>query len=87
MAIQFFHGPLIHGKLRDESNRFRKLLAAKKPPEDIIRQLYLAAVCREPNSNELRAGLVHLETKKDEVTAFEDIAWAILNTNEFLFQH
>jgi hypothetical protein len=53
MAIQFFNGPLIHGKLRDESNRFRKLLAAKSPPEDIISQLYLAAVCREPNAIEL----------------------------------
>ena len=87
MAIQFFNGPLIHGKLRDDNNRFRKLLTAKTSPEEIVRQLYLAAVCREPNANELRASLSHLENKKDEVTAFEDIAWAILNTNEFLFQH
>jgi hypothetical protein len=87
MAIQFFNGPLIHGKLRDENNRFRKLLAAKSPPEETVRQLYLAAVCREPNANELKASLAHLANKKDDVTAFEDIAWAILNTNEFLFQH
>jgi hypothetical protein len=87
MAIQFFNGPLIHGKLRDEHNRFRKLLIAKSPPEETVRQLYLAAVCREPNANELNASLAHLANKKDDITAFEDIAWAILNTNEFLFQH
>jgi hypothetical protein len=42
MAIQFFNGPLIYGKLRDEHNRFRKLMAAARPHEDIIRELYLA---------------------------------------------
>lgn len=87
MAIQFFNGPLIHGKLRDTSNRFRKLLAAGRPADAIVRELYLAAVCREPTQKEIDASLAHLAAKKDDVTAFEDIAWAILNTNEFLFQH
>jgi len=87
MAIQFFNGPLIYGKLRDENNRFRKLMAAGRPREEIIRELYLAAVCREPTPKELAANLAHLAAKNDDVSAMEDIAWAILNTNEFLFQH
>ncbi len=87
MAIQFFNGPLIYGKLRDEQNRFRKLLATKRPQEEVIRELYLAAVCRAPTEKELAASLAHLQAKNDDVLAMEDIAWAILNTNEFLFQH
>jgi hypothetical protein len=87
MAIQFFNGPLIYGKLRDANNRFRKLLTAGKPHEAIIRELYLAAVCREPTAKELETSLAHIAAKKDDVVALEDIAWAILNTNEFLFQH
>jgi hypothetical protein len=87
MAIQFFNGPLIYGKLRDENNRFRKLMAAGRPHEEIIRELYLAAVCREPTPKELAANLAHLAAKNDAISAMEDIAWAILNTNEFLFQH
>jgi uncharacterized protein DUF1549/uncharacterized protein DUF1553 len=87
MAIQFFNGPLIYGKLRDENNRFRKLMAAGKSHAEIIRELYLAGICREPSPKELQASLAHLASKNDDVAAMEDIAWAILNTNEFLFQH
>jgi hypothetical protein len=87
MALQFFNGPLIYGKLRSEQNRFRKLLAAGKPHEEIITELYLAGVCRKPSEKELQASLSHLAAKNDPVVALEDICWAILNTNEFLFQH
>jgi hypothetical protein len=87
MAIQFFNGPLIYNKLRDQNNRFRKALAANKPHPEIITELYLAAVCRKPTEKELAASMAHLAAKNDPVVAFEDICWAILNTNEFLFQH
>jgi hypothetical protein len=87
MAIQFFNGPLIYNKLRDQNNRFRKALAANKPHPEIITELYLAAVCRKPTEKELAASMAHLAAKNDPIVAFEDICWAILNTNEFLFQH
>jgi hypothetical protein len=87
MAIQFFNGPLIYGKLRDANNRFRKMMAAGRSHEEIICELYLAAVCRAPSGKELEASLAHIAAKQDDFVALEDIAWAILNTNEFLFQH
>ncbi len=87
MAIQFFNGPLIYNKLRDQNNRFRKLLAANKPDNEIITELYLSAVCRKPTEKELQASLSHIAAKGDKIIALEDICWAILNTNEFLFQH
>ena len=87
MAIQFFNGPLIYNKLRDGNNRFRKLLAANKPDNEIITDLYLSAVCRKPTEKELQASLSHIAAKGDKIIALEDICWAILNTNEFLFQH
>jgi hypothetical protein len=87
MAIQFFNGPLIYGKLRDANNRFRKALASGKPNEEIITELYLSAVCRKPSAKELETSLAHIAAKGDQTIALEDIAWAVLNTNEFLFQH
>jgi hypothetical protein len=87
MAIQFFNGPLIYEKLKNENNRFRKMLKANAADQDIIRELYLAAVCRTPTPAELEASLKHIAAKQDKIVAFEDICWALLNTNEFLFQH
>ncbi|MCH2598123.1 MAG: DUF1549 domain-containing protein [Pirellulales bacterium] len=87
MAIQFFNGPLIYGKLKDESNSFRKSMTDGKSDTEIITLLYNLAVCRNPSDTELKASLEHIESKEDRVEALEDICWAILNTNEFLFQH
>jgi hypothetical protein len=87
MAIQFFNGPLVYGKLRNEKNSFRKMIEAGKNDTEIISQLYQRAVCRLPSETELQASLDHLATKENRVEALEDICWAILNTNEFLFQH
>jgi hypothetical protein len=87
MAIQFFNGPLIYGKLRDANNRFRRQVTSGKTDAEIIAELYLAAVCRQPTAKELEASLAHIASKPDRVVALEDICWAILNTNEFLFQH
>ncbi|MBM4003560.1 MAG: DUF1549 domain-containing protein [Planctomycetes bacterium] len=87
MAIQFFNGPLIYEKLRNENNRFRKMLKENKTDLQILNDLYMAAVCRTPTPGEIDASLKHIAAKNDRVIAFEDICWALLNTNEFLFQH
>jgi hypothetical protein len=78
---------LIHEKLRNGGNRFRKMIGEKKSVEEIVGQLYLAAYCRRPNAAETQAALKHIKSKDDRLQALEDIGWAILNTNEFLFQH
>ena len=87
MAIQFFNGPLIYNKLKNESNSFRKSLTDGKDDTQIVKLLYNLAVCRNPSETELKASLDHIASKENRVEALEDICWAILNTNEFLFQH
>lgn len=87
MAIQFFNGPLIYNKLKSETNSFRQSMTDGKDNSQIITLLYNLAVCRNPSETELKASLDHIASKEDRVEALEDICWAILNTNEFLFQH
>ena len=87
MAIELFNGPMIYDRLRDANNRFRKSLAAGVSLEDTVRELYLAALCRQPSEAELTTAVEHSKTRGDAASALEDICWAILNTDEFLFQH
>jgi hypothetical protein len=87
MAIELFNGPLIYEKLRDANNRFRKSHAAGRSPEEVIRELYLAALCRQPTDAEMEASLQHCKTRIDLASGFEDLCWVLLNTDEFLFQH
>ena len=86
-ALQLFNGPLVHGKLQDKNNRFRKLVEAKKTNEEIVGQLYLVALCRQPTEAELETSLNHIQSKENRIEGLEDICWALINTNEFLFQH
>jgi len=67
MAIQFFNGPLIYNKLRDEKNRFRHLITASMSDEQIISELHLAAVCRPPTEKELQASLRHIAEKDRQI--------------------
>lgn len=87
MAIELFNGSLVYEKLRNPNNRFRSLLAQGKSVEDAIRDLYMAGLSRMPNERELAAALSHCNTRGDALAGLEDVCWALLNTDEFLFQH
>lgn len=87
MAIELFNGPTVHKKLRDANNRFRCATSAGKNATEAIQELYLAAVCRYPSDAELQAALKHCETRENVADGLEDVCWALINTDEFLFQH
>ncbi len=87
MAIELFNGPLLHEKLQNADNRFRKSLAAGHSVEVTIREIYLAALCRFPTEVELKVAIAHCSKNPDPVVGIEDVCWALFNTDEFLFQH
>ena len=87
MAIELFNGKTLHEKLADPKNRFRSAVDSGASVESIIEELYLAAVCRTPSKLELEAAVTHCSSRDQPVEGLEDVYWALLNTDEFLFQH
>ena len=89
----------IKSKLIASNGRADGLAKSDKSVEEKVRELYLIAFSREPNSVELSAGLEFLaETRTDSAgtplelqrakqESFQDLIWALINTKEFLFNH
>jgi len=86
-AMHLLNGPLLHRKLADADNRFRRGVEAGDSDEKIIRHIYLAAFCRQPSAEELKRTTSYVSATEDRSAALEDICWAVLNSKEFLFQH
>ena len=78
-ALQMINGPLVHGKLAGEGNRIRTLVEAGKSDEQIVGELYLAALCRPPSEAEMAAAMNHIGTQTERLAALEDVCWALLN--------
>lgn len=86
-ALQLFNGKLFNSMLTAGDSLFRKSLSAKKPLSEIVEDLHLSALSRFPNEKEKAIALAYLEKATDKGKALEDLCWAILNRNEFLFNH
>lgn len=84
-ALHTLNGDLVEAKIAAPDGRVATLMKAKKSPDEIITELYLATVSRRPTPQELSAckGLMTGDT-----TAFyQDLLWALLNTKGFQFVH
>ncbi|MDA1049691.1 MAG: DUF1549 and DUF1553 domain-containing protein [Planctomycetota bacterium] len=74
------------GLIRDNVNRARERLQTL-PDHQLVEQLYSSAFSRAPRPQERMAVLSHLESAEDRGQAIENVVWALINTNEFMFQH
>jgi hypothetical protein len=86
-ALQLINGPTVNEKVRNPANRLGTLLGAKKTEAEILTDLYLTALAREPFPDEAKAALAHVAKGADKRKAWEDVLWAVINTREFLFRH
>jgi hypothetical protein len=59
----------------------------KKPSDEVLDELYLAALSRYPRADERRTVLAYVAAQPNPRLAWEDLVWAMVNTKEFLFNH
>ena len=85
-TLHFIAGDTISGQV-GAGQVVPKLLAASQPPETIIENLYIRALSRQPDANELKAMLELVGSATRDRKLYEDIFWSLLNSTEFLFNH
>ena len=86
-AFQMVNGEAIRHKLEEPGNRVGQLLGSGKSDMNILDDVYLGTLGREPTSAEREATSAYLKGRPDRRKAWEDVAWAVLNGKEFLLRH
>ena len=88
-ALHLLNGDATHNRIQ-QGRLVQTMLEQKKTPEEIIRDLYLRTVNREPLPEELSKLLAAVEEGKkpaEKQQILNDVFWALLNSKEFIFNH
>jgi hypothetical protein len=88
-ALHFINGKSILGRVRNGSARPALLLAQKLTDEQLVTEIYLWSLARNPSAKEMAVGLEYLKLfgEKERAPAAQDLMWALLNSRDFLMVH
>ncbi|MFN9368895.1 MAG: DUF1549 and DUF1553 domain-containing protein [Planctomycetia bacterium] len=85
-SLQLINSDEVLRKVAADGGRARRLAAtAARPVADRIAEVYLAAYSRRPTAAESDTVGRYLDRKGLSAAAFEDLIWAVINSQEFLF--
>jgi hypothetical protein len=80
-------GELLDRLLAAPQGRIPQSIQANKGDAEIVTDLYLSALCREPRPREMEIALRRMRSYSDRAAGFRALCWALVNSSEFLFQH
>lgn len=85
-ALHLMNSPNLQNKLAHAGGRITRLMA--KADAEIIEELWLTCFSRFPDEKERQEAMEHLSARKDKRRqSIEDLAWSLMNTVEFVFNH
>ena len=84
-ALSLLNGAVIADAIADPEGRVANLVLSGRDNEELIAELYLAALGRHPTDDEAQLAEGHFETASSRTAAAQDLMWALLNSNAFLF--
>jgi Protein of unknown function (DUF1553)/Protein of unknown function (DUF1549) len=85
-ALHLINGETITGKIV-EGKVITKLFEKTGDPMTVAEALYVRCLSRRPTPGESGRIASRLASAPDKVKTLEDLFWALLNSNEFLFNH
>lgn len=87
-VLNLLNSTAIQAKLTHEGGTVARLVRAQKDDAKLVEELYLTFFARSPSADETATALKHLKKyPASRRAAAEDLAWALLNSTEFLFNH
>ena len=86
-AFQLINGDAVRRTLEADDNRIGRLPPGGDARAEFLAELSLAILSRPPTASEGDTFLAHVARAKDQRKAWEDVAWAMINSKEFLLRH
>lgn len=87
-VLHLLNSPEIHAKLAHEAGTIAKLTRKHADDERLVEEIYLTFCTRFPSTEERKIAMAYLERRSgNRREAAEDLAWTLLNSLEFVFQH
>jgi hypothetical protein len=86
-VLHLLNSDFIDTRLRHDDGRIARWARSTESDAKIIDEMYLTFLGRPIAPAERKIALDYLTKAKDRRVGLEDVAWALLNTKEFLFNH
>lgn len=87
-ALHLMNSPAIEAKLAHAGGRMAQLNENFPKDSDLVDELYLTCFSRFPSPGEKENSVQYLHSRKEQrQKAIEDLAWSMLNSIEFIFNH
>jgi len=86
-ALHMLAGSTYTSKLSKEGGRVDRLLKSQASDRQIIEEFYLAALVRWPSADERDTLQSWIGRRPSRRQAFEDLAWSLISSREFVYNH
>lgn len=86
-ALELFVGEMLSGRLARPDNFLAELMSQDASDAERLDVLFRRGLSRSPSPEDSTRFLGHLRDTADKREAWEDILWAIVNSQEFVYQH
>lgn len=86
-VFELVSGQAMQDWLRDNDNQFDRWIEEHPDPADLLERMFLEGLSRPPGDEERAYLAPLLEDPETRRAAVEDIAWAILNSKEFILRN
>jgi hypothetical protein len=86
-VLHLLNSDFVQDRLRHDDGTVARLCRTDPDDGRVVEELWLTFLSRPPRTDETKLAVEHLKKAKSRREGFEDVAWALLNTKEFQFNH